>query len=76
MPSKHLPWPSQNLSTRQIEVLHLMADGFTSRAIGEKLGISRYTVRNHKSAMYKRLKANSAEHAMAIAMRKGYVSRD
>jgi DNA-binding CsgD family transcriptional regulator len=76
MQSKHLPWPSEILSTRQIEILHLMTEGYTSRAIGDKLGISRYTVRNHKSALYKKLKANSAEHAVAIAMRKGYVSRD
>lgn len=70
------PWPSPNLSSRQIEILHLMAEGYASRVIGEKLGISRYTVRNHKHEMYKRLGASSAEHAVAIAMRRGYIDGD
>ena len=76
MPSKHLPWPSQNLSTRQIEILTLMAEGFTSHEIGAKLGITHNTVRNHKYHMYKRMGARSAEHAVSIAYRKGYLSND
>ena len=66
------PWPSGILSTRQIEVLHLMTEGKTSLAIGVQLGISPNTVRNHKCALYKKLGASSAEHAVAIAMRKGW----
>ena len=75
MPSKSLPWPSPHLSTRQMQILHLMALGYASSAIGDELGIARNTVRNHKYLMYKRLGANSAEHAVAIAFRKGYMDR-
>ena len=39
--------PLKRLSKREREVVALVALGFTNRQIGDALGISQFTVRNH-----------------------------
>ena len=43
------------LSSREKEVAKLIADGLTTKAIAERLGISDWTVYEHKSEIYKKL---------------------
>lgn len=51
------PEPSilRRLSARQLEVLALVADGFTNEAIAARLGLSLSSVVNHLGAVYQRL---------------------
>lgn len=47
--------PDPALTARQSEVLHLLAEGRTVRAIGSRLGISQSTVDKHVRDLYRRL---------------------
>jgi len=48
-----------NLSDREIEVVHLICDGKTTREIAGLLGISPWTVDAHRRHLYMKLKVNS-----------------
>lgn len=48
-----------SLSTREIEVLDLIASGLEAAEVARRLFISPYTVRNHMKAIYKKLGVNS-----------------
>lgn len=63
----------ETLTTREIEVLQLKADGLMAVQIAERLGISRNTVRTHMEHVRIRLGAFSTPHAVAIALREGWI---
>jgi DNA-binding CsgD family transcriptional regulator/anti-anti-sigma regulatory factor len=53
------------LSSREVEVLELAAEGMTNTAIGEQLYISRRTVAQHLRSVYNKLGVNSRAAAVA-----------
>ncbi len=57
------------LTARQLEVLALLAEGYTSETIAAKLVISVATVRNHVTAILRELDAHSRLEAVAEARR-------
>jgi DNA-binding CsgD family transcriptional regulator len=57
------------LSRRQREVLGLLAEGFSPRAIAAQLGIAETTVRNHVQGVLRRLGCHSQLQAVALARR-------
>jgi DNA-binding NarL/FixJ family response regulator len=57
------------LSAREQEVLALMADGLPNPVIAERLGIAPETVRNHVSAVLRKLEASSRTAAVSKAFR-------
>jgi DNA-binding CsgD family transcriptional regulator len=59
------------LTERQIAILRLLADGFSTDQIAVEIGISRNTVRYHIRMILTVLKARDRTHAIAIAMRLG-----
>ena len=59
------------LSSREIEVLHLVALGLTNKEVGRTLNISQFTVRNHLNHIsqkrgHKRLAGKSARTGQSI----------
>lgn len=64
----------RNLTEREREVLILLADGLTNKAIAERLGVSPHTVRNHVVSLCKKLGAHSKLEALAVATREGLVA--
>lgn len=58
-----------DLSTREIEVLRLLADGQDNHEIGDKLGISERTVRFHLRNIYDKLGVQRRGPAIAWAVR-------
>ena len=54
--------PLAGLTPRQINILELMAQGYTNAAIGEKLGLSVKTVENHINALYQVLRVDRDAH--------------
>lgn len=65
----------ETLSTREREVLKLVAEGYRSREIGEFLYISEKTVDKHRSNMMRKLGVHSAAALTAFAIEKGLVTR-
>jgi two-component system, NarL family, response regulator NreC len=65
----------ESLSTREREVLKLVAEGYRSREIGEFLYISEKTVEKHRSNLMRKLGVNSAVALTAFAIEKGLVTR-
>ena len=67
------PGPSsevEQLTTRELEILRLLAKGHLYKEIAEKLAISMSTVRTHISAVYEKLHVHSrTEAAMKLAGR-------
>jgi two-component system nitrate/nitrite response regulator NarL len=63
-----------HLSTRQHEVLTLVAEGFTAQQIAGALGISRATVKTHLEHLYDNLGVTERAAAVAVAMRTGILS--
>jgi DNA-binding NarL/FixJ family response regulator len=61
------------LTTREIEILKLIATGKANKQIASRLAISEKTVRNHVSNMYEKLRIYDRTQAVLYAVRKGLV---
>jgi DNA-binding NarL/FixJ family response regulator len=57
------------LSLREIEVLQLVARGYTNKAVGAQLGISDRTVQGHLASVFSKLQAQSRTDAVMIGLR-------
>jgi LuxR family maltose regulon positive regulatory protein len=62
------------LSDREVEVLRLIANGFSNREIAGKLHISLSTVKGHSSNIYGKLAVNNRTQAVARANELGILS--
>jgi DNA-binding NarL/FixJ family response regulator len=63
------------LTSRQLEVLELLAAGKSARDIGAELYLSQATVRNHIRALLQGLGAHSQLEALALARGCGLLAR-
>lgn len=61
------------ISQREEEVLQLVADGFGTTEIAEKLFISQKTVKNHLASIYEKLDARDRTQAVLMAVKMGIV---
>jgi len=61
------------LSPREIEILDLVARGNSNKIIGRKLSISDQTVKNHVSAILRKLEVNDRTEAVVYALRNGWI---
>lgn len=64
------------LTGRELEVLRHIADGMTSRQIGDKLFISENTVKNHVRNILDKLGLHSRNEAVLYALREELISLD
>jgi DNA-binding NarL/FixJ family response regulator len=62
------------LSNREREVLDLLAQGLTGEGVAERLVLSSETIKTHIRNAMTKLEANTRVHAIAIALREGYIS--
>jgi DNA-binding CsgD family transcriptional regulator len=67
------PIEPERLSPRQFEVLQLLATGATTQEMAGSMHLSTETVRNHVSAVLRKLKAKSRLEAVAIAHRNSLI---
>ena len=63
--------PGGPLTTREREILELMAEGANNRIIAARLAISRHTVKFHVASILAKLGARSRTEAVALALRRG-----
>ncbi len=61
------------ISNREEEVLQLVADGYGTTEIAEKLFISQKTVKNHLASIYEKLNARDRTQAVLMAVKMGIV---
>jgi len=64
------------LTGREIEVLQRVAEGLTSKEIGERLFISENTVKNHVRNILDKLGLRSRNEAVMYAIREELISID
>ena len=66
--------PPDVLTPREREVLELLAEGLSNRAIGTRLGIGERTAKFHVNAILAKLGAETRTEAVVIAARLGLVT--
>lgn len=71
--ARHVRDPIDLLSSREREVLQLLAEGQTNKTIAQQLGISVYTVDDHRGRIMAKLSLHSIGELVRFAMRKGIV---
>ncbi|WP_317452213.1 MULTISPECIES: response regulator transcription factor [unclassified Streptomyces] len=65
--------PLFGMAPREVDVLRLLAEGLDTRQISEKLAYSERTVKNVLHALMTRLQLTNRAHAVAYALREGYI---
>jgi DNA-binding NarL/FixJ family response regulator len=63
-----------DLSTREIEVLRLIAAGNSNKAIADQLSIGETTVKSHVTNILSKLRANDRAHAVTIGLKRGIIA--
>ena len=62
------------LTSKEVQILNHIAEGNTNKRIASLLGISEQTIKNHVSAILRKLNANDRAHAVFLALRNGWIS--
>jgi DNA-binding NarL/FixJ family response regulator len=62
------------LSQREVDVLQLVADGQSNRAVGEALGLSALTVKSHLARIARKLGTGDRAEMVFIALRSGIIA--
>ncbi|WP_328720241.1 response regulator transcription factor [Streptomyces sp. NBC_00247] len=65
--------PASGLTPREVDVLRLVAEGFDTGEIAKKLSYSERTVKNVLHGLTTRLHLRNRAHAVAQALREGYI---
>jgi DNA-binding NarL/FixJ family response regulator len=60
-----------DLTTRELDVLRLIRDGYRNKQIADQLAIAETTVNFHIKNLVEKLQANDRTHAVTIALRRG-----
>jgi DNA-binding CsgD family transcriptional regulator len=68
-----VPTPS-GLTTREVEVLGLLADGLSYAEVADRLIVSQKTVGHHVSSVLRKLGEPTRSRAVAAALRRGIIS--
>lgn len=61
------------LTTRELEVLDLVADGLSNKRVAARLEISEHTAKFHVNSILAKLGASSRTEAVVIAARRGFL---
>src|SRR3954447_16924988 len=64
----------KGLSNREREIMDLLARGLTGEQVAEHLHLSPETIKTHIGNAMDKLEANTRVHAIAIALREGFIS--
>jgi DNA-binding NarL/FixJ family response regulator len=64
----------KSLSKREREIMDLLAQGLTGEQVAAQLFLSPETIKTHIRNAMNKLEANTRVHAIAIALREGFIS--
>ncbi|NWF78164.1 MAG: response regulator transcription factor [Chloroflexi bacterium] len=62
------------LTRRETQILTYIAEGHSNKEIAHILEISEQTIKNHVSAILRKLNANDRAHAVALALHSGWIT--
>jgi two-component system, NarL family, response regulator NreC len=62
------------LTSREREILQLLTEGKTNKAVATMLNISLYTVETHRSHILQKLNLHNSAELVLYAVRKGIIS--
>ncbi|MCY7276017.1 MAG: LuxR C-terminal-related transcriptional regulator [Phormidesmis sp. CAN_BIN44] len=65
--------PIQALTSREVEVLGMLAEGLGNKTIARRLTISEHTVKFHISSIFSKLNASSRTEAVILGARQGLI---
>lgn len=65
---------SNDLTSRELEVLQLLAQGMNNRAIAESMSVSERTVHAHLSNIFTKMGVSSRLEAVLLAIRRGWLT--
>lgn len=65
--------PPDPLTKREIEILRLMAGGYSNREIADALGTAEGTIKNHASSILSKLGVRDRTRAVLKALERGYI---
>jgi DNA-binding NarL/FixJ family response regulator len=65
--------PPDPLTKRELEILRLMAGGYSNREIADALGTAEGTVKNHASSILSKLGVRDRTRAVLKALERGYI---
>jgi DNA-binding CsgD family transcriptional regulator len=61
------------LGPREAQLLQLIADGQTAKTAAGIMDLSQHTVNSYIKTIHRKLEANTTTHAVAIAIKNGYI---
>jgi NarL family two-component system response regulator YdfI len=64
----------QPLTGRERQILEMLAEGLSNRAVARRLGISPFTVKFHVASILGKLRAASRTEAVTLGVRRGLIS--
>jgi DNA-binding NarL/FixJ family response regulator len=64
------------LTSRELDIIRLIADGMSNHQISSRLKISDQTVKNHVTAILRKLEATDRAQAVLICLRSGWLALD
>jgi DNA-binding NarL/FixJ family response regulator len=73
--SAKAPAPPETITAREMEVIQLVAKGFTNKAIALRLSISDRTVQGHLAHIFDKLQADSRTEAVMKAIAYGWIEQ-
>ncbi|KAA5536111.1 response regulator transcription factor [Taibaiella lutea] len=65
---------SSTLSEREIEIIQLIADGFTTKDIAQQLYLSFHTVGTHRRNIFRKLNVRNSSELIIHSLRKGIIT--
>jgi DNA-binding NarL/FixJ family response regulator len=71
-----LPPAAPFLTPRELEIVRLMADGFSGEQIAEALCLNRKTVKNHRMHIYRKCNVNNPVGLMKFALNRNIIRMD
>ena len=75
LPGKSATGADEPLTSRQLEILPLLADGLPNKRIADALGVTEGTVKQHLKELFRRLSARNRMQAVSEARRLGLLPK-
>jgi DNA-binding NarL/FixJ family response regulator len=74
MEERHVEDSYELLTTREREILQLLAEGQTGKDVATLLGLSPHTVETHRGNILQKLSLHSTAELILYAVRKGVIT--